>query len=106
MSAEVSTTRIPLLVEAIFSAAEGDTVIGRSRDGQAVFLTAVNGVTPLADDVMTEQVTVFADILSDSLSRDQLEYFSRALEARHDATINTTAINEVFDQLDQARGGY
>ena len=96
----------PALVEAVFSAAEGDTVIGRSRDGQAVFLTAVNGVTPLADDVMTEQVTVFADILSDSLSRDQLEYFSRALEARHDATINTTAINEVFDQLDQARGGY
>ena len=96
----------PELIEAIFSSAEGDTVIGRSRDDAAVFLTAVTAVTPLAEEVMAEQSTAIADILSDSLSRDHLEYFSRAIEARHGATINTTAINEVFDQLNQARGGY
>ena len=94
----------PELIETIFAGGEGDMVIGRSRDGAGVFLALVTGVTALGAEDMAAQSNAITDILENNMQRDQLEYFARALEARHEAVVNQSAIDNVFDQLNQARG--
>lgn len=93
------------LVETVFEAKEGDVVIGRDRAGDAVLLTLVRSVSPLADTDLETQSTAIADVLRDSIERDQLEYFARAIEDRHRQTIDQASVDYIFEQLGQARGG-
>ncbi len=94
------------LVQSIFAGAEGDILVGRSRDGQSVVLAEVRAIKPLAEDAMAEQSTAIEDALSGSISRDQMEYFARALEARHGAMVDLEAVDGVFEYVGSTGQGY
>lgn len=87
------------LVQAVFAGSQGEIVIGRARDGQSIILAEVRAVTPLSDEDMSAQSNEIAVALGGSMERDHLEYYARALEARHGAVINTDSIANVFQQL-------
>jgi peptidyl-prolyl cis-trans isomerase D len=94
------------LVRAVFDADEGEVITGRSRDGQSVIVAEVRAVTPLSEEDMTTQVNEITVALGGSMERDHLEFYARALEARHGAIINTESIANIFQQLSGSGQSY
>lgn len=93
------------LVAAVFDASEGDTVIGRNGADDAVLLAELRTVTPLAQADLDAQQNAITDVLANSIARDQLEYFARALESKYGSTVDESAIDFIFEHLSQTRGG-
>lgn len=95
------------LVESIFSGAEGGFVSGRNQLGTGVVLARIETITPLDAETLAEQKTELETALHNSVARDHLEYFSRALSETHDVSINRDAIETIFERMGQASGqGY
>ena len=93
------------LIGAMFSAEDQGMVVGRSSDGRSAVIAQIVGLEPLegADfDLMVEEV---GSVFADSFARDQLEYYARALEARHGAQLHLGAVDGVFEQLNQTGYG-
>ncbi|MFK7945384.1 MAG: SurA N-terminal domain-containing protein [Paracoccaceae bacterium] len=91
----------PELIGAMFSADEGDAVVGRSSDGRSAVIAKITGLEALEGADLDIEAQEVGDIFSNSLARDQLEYFARALEARHGAQVSVSAVDGVFEQLNQ-----
>jgi len=104
--AQMPPTMSEVTREQIFSAAEGDLVIGRARGNQSVLLITVREVRALEGDALAERVTAAETALASSIAGDQLEFHGRAMEERHGAFVNPEAVEAVFEQLGQARGGF
>ena len=86
----------------VFEAALDTVVTGRAGDEILVArITHVGGVNEAALIVRLDEITA---ALGNSLANDYVEYFGRALEARHGATFNPDVIESIFDQLG-AQGG-
>lgn len=102
---DAPSTLSPQLVDAIFSGAEGGFVSGRNGRGEGVVVARIEAIEPLTDDALAEQQAELAQALQDSVARDHLEYFARAILDTHPASVNYEAIDRVFEQLGQATGG-
>ncbi|MEO1494767.1 MAG: SurA N-terminal domain-containing protein [Pseudomonadota bacterium] len=94
----------PDLVTAIFDADLNGRVFGRAADGSGVLVAEVREITPLAEDQMVSTADQIGQALSLSMSRDTVEFFARAVEARHGTTVDEGAIEEVFRLLSQTGG--
>src|SRR5699024_2873535 len=89
------------LAEAAFSAAKGDPLVGRTRDGEAVLLAVLTAIEPLTGDALTTMTGTVENALNASLAKDQTAYLGHALETRYGVTQNQAAIERVFNQLGQ-----
>ncbi|MEM7191064.1 MAG: hypothetical protein AAF439_15740, partial [Pseudomonadota bacterium] len=94
------------ITEQIFDAELGSIVIGRSNADQSVLIAQVKTITGLEPDQLSQNTEMASRTIRTGIQRDQLEMFSRALEERHGAEINPTAIDGVFEQLNQMGHGY
>lgn len=95
----------PSLVEAIFEADAGALIIGERRDGSAVIIAEVTEVAAMDPADLALESDQLGEVLSDSIARDQLEYYARAIEERHGALVNNGAIDTIFEQLSQSGAG-
>jgi peptidyl-prolyl cis-trans isomerase D len=87
------------LIEAIFSVKTGGGASAASDDSTQVIVAQVSSVTPLGPEAMATTSAGLDQALADSLKTDAVEYFSRAIVARHDAQIEPGIIDEVFRLL-------
>lgn len=92
----------PALADAVFAAGPGDPVTGRRAGGDAVLLGVVSAVVPLAGAELATRTAAIDAALLESLERDQLDYFGRALEQVYGATVNQEMIVSVFDRIGQS----
>jgi len=92
----------PDLVEAIFAAEAGDVVVGRNAEDDAVLIVHLRGIVPIDDEALVERAEERDDLMAASMMRDQLEYFVRALEERHGAAVNMSAVNGVLEHIGQS----
>jgi peptidyl-prolyl cis-trans isomerase D len=92
----------PALAEAVFAARQGDPVTGRRAGGDAVMLGVVGAVEPLSGAELATRAAAIDAALIESLERDQLDYFGRALEQVYGATVNQDMIASVFDRIGQS----
>lgn len=92
----------PGLVDAVFAARQGDPVTGRRAGGDAVLLGVVSAVEPLGGAELATRTAAIDTALLESLARDQLDYFGRALEDLYGATVNTDTVASVFDRIGQS----
>ncbi len=92
----------PELADAVFAASQGDPVTGRRAGGDAVLLGVVSAVEPLGGAELATRAAAIDAALLESLQRDQLDYFGRALEDRYGATVNPDIIASVFDRIGQS----
>ena len=90
------------LAEAVFAARQGDPVTGRRAGGDAVILGVVSAVEPLAGAELATRTAAIDAALVESLERDQLDYFGRALEQVYGAAVNQDMIASVFDRIGQS----
>ena len=98
----------PDLVDAVFSGTLNGYVSGRSQRADGVVILQISDIQPLGDDALAKEQAGLEEALEDSLARDHMEYFARALTASHEASINRDAINDLFERMGQAAtgGGY
>ncbi len=75
---------------------------GRRAGGDAVLLGVVSGVEPLGGAELATRTAAIDAALLESLQRDQLDYFGRALEDRYGATVNPEMVASVFDRIGQS----
>ncbi|MEM9138965.1 MAG: SurA N-terminal domain-containing protein [Pseudomonadota bacterium] len=95
------------LVDAVFGTVEGGMVIGRDRTDTGVIIASVQAISPLQGDDLAQQVAAAEQALSTQIAGDQLEFYARAIEARHGAQINEGAVDQVFELLiNPYQGGY
>ena len=92
----------PALADAAFAAEQGDSLVGRRAGGDAVLLGVVASIEPLPGDELAERTSALDAAIVQSLDGDQLEYFGRALEELHGATLHPEIIASVFDRLGQS----
>lgn len=92
----------PPLADAVFTAKPGDPLTGRRAGDDAVLLGIVRSVEPLAGAELAERAVALDAALLQSLQRDQLEYFGRALEELYGATVNPETVASIFDRLGQS----
>jgi peptidyl-prolyl cis-trans isomerase D len=92
------------LADAAFAAEEGDSVVGRRAGGDAVLLGVLASIESLPEDQLAERTAALDAAIRQSLDGDQLEYFGRALEELHGATVNPDTIASVYDRLGQSGG--
>ena len=92
----------PALADAAFAAQPGDTLVGRRAGDDAVLLGVLTSVDPLPEPELADRTAALDTALLASLDEDQLEYFGRALEELHGATIDRDTIASVFDRLGQS----
>lgn len=96
------------LVTAIFGAEQDGRVFGRAGDSSGILVAEIRAITPMAEDELTATAEQIDTALSMSMSRDAVEMFARAVEARHGASVDEGAIEELFRVLSQTggHGGY
>ncbi len=92
------------LVEAVFSGTLNSYVSGRNQGADGVVILQITVIQPLEADALAEEKEGLEQALEDSLARDHLEYFARALSETHNASINRDAIDTLFERLGQASG--
>jgi hypothetical protein len=92
----------PALADAAFAAEPGEPLVGRRAGGDAVLLGVLGSVEPLPEAELAERAAALDRALLDSLDRDQLEYFGRALEELHGASVNPETVASVFERLGQS----
>lgn len=90
------------LGEAAFEATPGDPLTGRTRSDDAVLLAELISVEPLEEEALSESAGTVGEALLASLEQDQLEYFGRAVQDLQGATLNPSAIEQVYNQLGQS----
>ncbi len=83
------------LVEALFAAPEGGTATAPAPGDEGVVLAQVTAVTPLEGEALATAAAEVEEALEASLAGDVQEYFGRAVEDRHGATINQSVLDEV-----------
>ncbi|HUF57074.1 MAG TPA: SurA N-terminal domain-containing protein [Thermohalobaculum sp.] len=83
------------LVEALFAAPQGGTATVPAPGGEGVILAQVTAVTPLDGEALATAAAEVEEALEMSLAGDVQEYFGRAVEDRHGATINQSVLDEV-----------
>src|SRR5690625_2178799 len=91
-------------LDAAFSAAPGEGLTGRMSSDDAVLLGEVTDVKPLAEGQLTETKTAIERALMAGMEQDQLEYLSRAIQEREGVSINSRAVEQVYNQLGQSGG--
>ena len=89
------------LRDQVFKAKAGEILVGRSPGGQSVLIVLVREVNELTGEPLTERVAQLEQALGGGVGTDMLEFFGRALEDRHGATFNQSAIDSVFERLGQ-----
>ena len=92
----------PALADAALAGQQGDTLIGRRAGGDAVLLGVIGSVEPLPEAELAERTAALETAIRGSLDQDQLDYFGRALEELHGASLNPETIASVFDRLGQS----
>ena len=99
-------TQLPPMIGAdlrakIFEAKKDDLLFGRTRGDQSILIVQVRDVTPMEGDALAERVEAVKTAMATSIGADTQELFARALEMRHGATFNQSAIDGVFERLGQ-----
>jgi peptidyl-prolyl cis-trans isomerase D len=92
------------LIEKIFRVENAGGASAPDEDGTGVIVAQVSSITVLAPDAMAANSAGLDQVLADSLKTDMAEYFARAVEAGHEAYIDTAVIDEVFRQLGAVGG--
>jgi len=95
----------PELSETVFSAEPGTLHYGPMPGGRGVVIVEVTEVIPLAPAEMAELSEQIGAQLDRLVRRDRVEYFARAIEASHDRSVDSAAVEEVFNYLGAAQGG-
>lgn len=89
------------LRDRVFKAEPGEILVGRSPGDQSVLIVEVREVVEMSGEALTKSVEEIDKAFASAIGADTLEFFGRALEERHGATFNQTAIDAVFERLGQ-----
>jgi peptidyl-prolyl cis-trans isomerase D len=92
------------LIDKIFSRDTGFGASATSADNTQVIVAQVSSITPVDPDSMAGTSAQIDQAFADSLKSDIVEYFARAVVARHDPQIEPGVIDEVFRRLGGAGG--
>ncbi|MEM1298683.1 MAG: SurA N-terminal domain-containing protein [Pseudomonadota bacterium] len=94
------------LIGEMFNADKDSLVVGRSSDGRSAVIAKITELEALEGADLTVEMQQVGDIFANSTARDQLEYYARALEARHGAELNLGNVDDVFNRLNQTGYGH
>ena len=92
------------LVDLAFDAEKDSGISVAAEDGGSVIVAQVTSITPLEPEQMADAAEQIDEILAQSLQADTVEYFARAIEARHPAYLDPTVIDDVFTRLGAVGG--
>lgn len=91
------------LMGSIFEAETGAFLTARDPADGSVLIVEVTEIVPLDPAILEAGTAEIEGLLSDSLGRDTIEYFARAMEAHHGASTMPGAIEQVFGLLGAAQ---
>lgn len=101
---EAPNTLSPSLIDAIFAGTLNGYASGRTALSDGVVISQIQSISTLDAEALAQEQEGLQQALSDSLARDHMEYFARALSEAHDASINRDAIDQIFERMGQASG--
>ncbi|MEO0958982.1 MAG: SurA N-terminal domain-containing protein [Pseudomonadota bacterium] len=91
-----------------FSLNEGGAFVARGTDGESVYVVALERIEEPAPEALAAASEELETAFRSSLGRDIAEYFARAAQEAHGASIDEAAVSQTFDQMGAAQhgGGY